>query len=109
MNKIQMMWNGEITLWKSFWLWGVLGSSLLHIPINYMTGAINAKKYEYLSIYYLLLFIMIAYACLVIGGTWRSSGNYSGNIIYKYITRLFIISWAINLQQFIMNVFINVQ
>jgi hypothetical protein len=107
MNKIRMMWNGDIPLWKSFWIWGVLGSALLQAPLTYLSIVIfSENQTQFAAIYYLFIFFMIAYYSLIIGGTWRSAGNYNGKVFIKYIARLFVIMWALNLYKFVMGVFL---
>ena len=102
MNLLNELWNGKITLWKSYWLVGELLNALIIILVlnldiilfgnaqyNQELLFINFNKFTIIS-----KFIIIIWSIYITVGIWRSAENYKGSIIWIILT-LIIISYRL--------------
>ena len=67
MSNVERLWRGETDLWKTYWLWGTLGSFVLGQIIHQFPG----------NLVILGLVISNGYLVLTAVGIWRSAGLYS--------------------------------
>lgn len=79
---IVRLWNGEISLAKTYWLFGVLGgvvSRLLSPLITYVltSNASSLSAFDIAAINYLWSGLVIGYFVVVYVGIWRSSNRYA--------------------------------
>jgi len=101
-------WNGEITLWRSYWLVGELLNSLFILAIfNFEIYAFKNNKFtsslpflDFTNFSFLSKFILIFWTIFLSVGIWRSAENYKGNIIWIIATFLFL-SYRISTLRFI--------
>ena len=102
MTVILKFWQGNITLWKSYWLVGELLNALFmliifnieiyifnNIKLIENLPFINFKEFKLVS---KLLFIF--WTIFITVGIWRSAEKYKGNFIWILLT-LVIISYRI--------------
>ena len=91
-------WPGEITLWKSYWLFGeILNAIFLFLLLNleiYMfknTGLFNnVLFFDFRNLTILSKVIIIIWTLFITVGVWRSAEKYKGNIIWVILTLLFL-------------------
>ena len=99
MDKIIIrFWNGDITLWRSYWLVGELLNALFILLIfnleiyifgnNEFTTSLPFLDFSNFSI--LTKIILIFWTFFISVGIWRSAENYKGNIIWIIATFLFL-------------------
>ena len=97
-NLIHNFWNGEITLWKSYWIVGELLNALLillifKIEISIFNNKFTNNLLPFLSFNNLHFFskaIIILWAIFITVGIWRSAEKYKGNFIWVALTLIFL-------------------
>ena len=90
--------NGEIALWRSYWLVGELLNALLILIIfnfeiylfgnNQFTSLLPLFDFTNFSL--LSKIILIIWTVFITIGIWRSAENYKGNIIWIIATFFFL-------------------
>ena len=99
MDKIIIrFWNGDIALWRSYWLVGELLNALFILLIfnleiyifgnNKFSTSLPFLDFSNFSI--LTKIILIFWTFFISIGIWRSAENYKGNIIWIIGTFLFL-------------------
>ena len=99
MEKIVVrFWNGEITLWRSYWLIGELLNAIFILAIfnfeiyvlrnNQFTSSLPFLDFSNFS--FISKFILIIWTIFLTVGIWRSAENYKGNIIWIIATFIFL-------------------
>ncbi|MDA8822731.1 hypothetical protein N9N34_03295 [Candidatus Pelagibacter bacterium] len=91
------LWNGNITLSKTFWLYGVIGSALVGSPLAYAYINLDQLK-ETTATFFLIYFIFYAaYFVWVNVGIWNSSTIYCNfkkinkqNAIWGYSAKVIV-------------------
>ena len=105
MKCLRNTWNGDIALWKAFWLLGVLGYVFVRLAevIIFRLGMSLRPFFPMLFLTDRSLLIMtsvlIATLCLLLGPytiftvivVWRSSKRYVGPRFLKYAARVAIV------------------
>ena len=97
-NLIIKFWNGQITLWKSYWLVGELLNALIILIIfnieirifsNNLIGNLlpflNFNNFNFLS-----KLILICWTLFITVGIWRSAENYNGHLPWIILTLIFL-------------------
>tara|TARA_Y100001970_G_C13844962_1_gene656365 strand:- start:90 stop:431 length:342 start_codon:yes stop_codon:yes gene_type:complete len=97
-NYFKLFWDGNIKLWKSFWLVGELiyGSMLLIIiqldKLFFKSSDINNQitffYFNNLNLFPKIILLIVTVFISV--GIWRSAENYKGNIIWILITFVYV-------------------
>ena len=75
-NILLRLWRGEITLWKTFWLFGVFGGIIIGSVPVLITHTITINANIKLAAFSLLTLSM-TYLIIVLVGIWRSSNKYA--------------------------------
>jgi len=99
MKKISIsFWQGNIDLWRSYWLIGELLNALFILLIfnveiyvfgnNKFTNSLPFLDFSNFSVISKLLIIL--WTSFITVGIWRSAENYRGNIIWIVATFLFL-------------------
>ena len=93
---IVRFWNGEITLWRSYWLIGELLNAIFILAIfnfeiyvfrnNQFTSSLPFLDFSNFS--FISKFILIIWTIFLTVGIWRSAENYKGNIIWVFLSLL---------------------
>ena len=91
-------WNGEITLWKSYWLIGELLNGIFMFAIfNFEVYFFNNSKFmgqlPFLNLLDFNIFsklLIIVWTIFITVGVWRAAENYKGNIAWTIATFLFL-------------------
>ena len=75
-GSVKSFWNGEWSLIQTFWGYGVIGNSIVSIPI-----AVVPTDYEFtngLGIFFIIYLVFyLAFFTWVFVGIWNSATNYS--------------------------------
>ena len=86
---IVRVWQGKLALWKTFWLFGAGGGSLVALaPVVVLlgkTGFIGLYGVEYVLLAIGLLHYYLVWAFV---GTWRAATIYQGNPVWAVLARL---------------------
>ena len=99
MDKILIrFWNGDIALWRSYWLVGELLNALFILLIfNLEIYIFDNDKFttslpflDFSNFGILTKMILIFWTFFITIGIWRSAENYKGNIIWIIATFLFL-------------------
>lgn len=75
--------KGEIALWKTYWLFGVIGNIIATILIN-----IFAQFSE--ALFLMILIIAIVYKIVVFIATWNSASKYTGSKIWAILAKIMV-------------------
>jgi hypothetical protein len=78
------VWYGRERLWVTFWFFFIIIPSVIHyfFTLTFAAGNLNLITF---NIFYTPVIIVTTIA------TWRSANNYTGKIIWVYLTKLAII------------------
>ncbi len=89
-NVVRTLWRGDVSLGRTFWLWGVLGGFisaavaaiplLIWVSLDYLLGIVIVTVYQ--------LFIAIA--------VWKSAGKYQGRKFWFVLARISTIGTFLN-------------
>ena len=81
MNLINKSCNGEITLWQSYWIVGVI----IPIPLGFLLGVLSALM-GLPPISYKV--VLLAYIGFTLVGVWRSADKYQGKKIFAILAKI---------------------
>lgn len=76
--------KGEIALWKTYWLFGVVGNIIATILIN-----IFAQFSE--ALFLMILIIAIVYQIGVFIAIWNSASKYLGSKIWVILAKIMVV------------------
>ena len=97
MDLIKSLWRGDISLAKTFWIFGFCVNLLFSIGINYyliLNNQALSNSAGYISLWVLIIFALI-YATFIYISIWRCANKYKGfqgNAIAAKI--MVIIGWG---------------
>lgn len=80
-NIMKQLWKGEISLAKTYWVWGVL----VGIPLNFGIAFFLKLGFTYFAL--LISCLSIIYGLFITVAIWRSAGNYEGKAILAVVAR----------------------
>ena len=87
-NNLIKLFTGQLPLYKSYWVYYVLGNFLISAPLLLITK-IQIQKFIYsFSLYLVINLIYYFTSCL---GVWRSSQHYKGNKAWSFLSRLVVV------------------
>ena len=95
---IYRFWNGNITLWRSYWLIGELLNgififTMFNIEIYFFKNSNFTNQLLFLNLSdfnILTKIIIVAWTVFITVGVWRSAEKYKGSIIWIIATFLFL-------------------
>ena len=95
---IHNFWNGEITLWKSYWIAGELLNALLilliynlEIKFFHNTAIKNLLPFlNFNNFHFSSKSIILIWTIFISVGIWRSAEKYKGNFIWIALTLIFL-------------------
>ena len=103
---IKSFWDGEWSLLQSFWGYGVVGSSVLSIPLIYADINVDSLSEGAATLILLyFVFFIVAYVWINVG-IWRSATNYAKKIsIWGGVAKVLVVLSVLNsiAQTFITN------
>lgn len=76
--------KGEIALWKTYWLFGVIGNIITTFLIN-----VFAQFSE--TLFLTILIIAIVYKTVVFIAIWNSASKYAGSKIWAIFAKIMVI------------------
>lgn len=97
-NLITRFWNGEITLWKSYWLVGeILNALFILVIFNFEIYLLGNNQFssflpflDFSNFSLLTKLILFIWTVFITIGIWRSAENYLGNIFWIIVTLIFL-------------------
>ena len=95
---VKKFWNGQITLWKSYWLVGELLNALIilivfNIEIRIFNNNLIGNLLPFLSFNnfnFLSKLILIFWTIFITVGIWRSAEKYKGPFPWVALTLIFL-------------------
>ena len=95
MNKISnleinllKLFRGDLPLYKSYWIYYVLGNFLISAPLLLVTK-FQIQKFIYSFSLYLVINLIYYFSSCI--GVWRSSQSYKGNKILAILARFVVV------------------
>ena len=93
-NWIIRLWEGEFGLSRSFWEFGLLYGTLIHlVSTGAAFGAFVLGMPVWLAM--LLFFLPAPYTILAVVAVWRSAERYRGPVSRAHLARIGIVIWAL--------------
>ena len=95
---INNFWNGNIILWRSYWLVGELLNALFILVLfNFEIYIFGNNQFsnslpflDFSNFSFLSKIILIIWTIFITVGIWRSAENYKGSIVWVLATFLFL-------------------
>jgi len=88
---IKDLWYGDVPLWKTFWIFWVVGSTLVlwifTLPMMLLEHAVAADTGLALLMMAVGLFA-IAYNYFIVIANWRSANKFSGLPLWKFLVQI---------------------
>ncbi len=95
MNKISnielnliKLFKGDLPLYKSYWIYYVLGNFLISAPLLLVTK-FQIQKFIYTFSLYLVINLIYYFSSCI--GVWRSSQAYKGHKLLGFLARLIVV------------------
>ena len=89
LNLLQFIWDGRYPLWKTFWLFFVLGNLLISTFLNMLP--LTSSSWLIFKLMFIGLYILaFIYYVFTLGATWKSAGDY-GDSISGTLARTFVV------------------
>lgn len=76
--------SGEIALWKTYWLFGVVGNVVATFLIN-----VSAHFSE--TLFFIILVSMIIYKIVVFIAIWNSASKYIGAKVWAIFAKIMVV------------------
>ena len=97
-NVINNFWNGDVNLWKSYWLVGELLNALiiviiLNIEIIFFNNSLIRSQipfFNFNDFNLLSKIFLIFWTIFITVGIWRAAEKYQGNFIWICITLILL-------------------
>jgi len=97
-NLINAFWNGQITLWKSYWIVGELLNALFilmifNIEIKFFKNNFIGDLLPFLNFsnfHFINKIILIFWTIFITIGIWRSAEKYIGPFFWIVLTLIFL-------------------
>lgn len=93
-SAIADLWSGRISLPRAFWEYAVVYGTLLNLITTFASLAAlaaGAGGIAALAIY----FLPLPYNLLIVVAVWRSAETYRGPVIWRQLSRIAVIVWAV--------------
>ena len=102
---INEFWYGNIKLWKSFWVIGILHALFINYLIPFIEKNVfnndqifillQIKDYQVpildiIKVHFISKIIIIISKIFITVGIWRSAEKYNGNIIIIFLTLIYL-------------------
>jgi hypothetical protein len=81
------LWQGQLSLPKTYWIFGVLVNIFLGIPITIYLELSGEVQQSYFSLYIGYFLIYLVYNVVVAIGLWRSATHYDKSKLWKYLSK----------------------
>ena len=95
---VKKFWQGQITLWKSYWIVGELLNALIifiifNIELRFFNNNLSSNLLPFLNFNNFNLInklILILWTLFITVGIWRSAENYKGPFPWIVLTLIFL-------------------
>lgn len=94
MNLIKRLWRGEIPLWKTFWLYGVLLPIVVSILYPILLTIVVHFIFIYIAYIFTLGILGLIYSVIIFVAIWGSAGKYEGDKIWAWLSKILVIFMA---------------
>ena len=101
-NELNKFWQGDLKLWKSYWIVGELINSLFiliifNIELKLFNNTQFIKNILFLSfkdLHFISKILIFTWSIFITVGIWRAAEKYKGNSIWIILT-LIVLSYRI--------------
>ena len=92
MALIRDLWRGDLTLVKTYWLFGVVGGIFFHIAFTYIEyqSAVFSTGFGPAFVFGLVIFFF-TYSAFILVAIWRSANKYQGLQRYAILAKVGVI------------------
>lgn len=97
-RRLKSLWQGEINLCKTFWVYGIIILTLIPQLIVLLGGIIGGILFPnlpfpiFIIFVSALAFIYIIYGIFIVIAVFRSANKYQGQRIWAHLAKLMIIA-----------------
>ena len=93
MGLMKSLWRGEVSLEKTFWLYGMIGIVILHPAVFfYFFLVFSCGPICESELWYIPLVALVACYCIFISAAiWRSAGNHEGKIAWAWLAKTMVV------------------
>ncbi len=99
MASIETLWRGRVPLWKTYWLYAVLGGLCVNVIHYSVLGALFPARNSLAGLLILAAGLLsLGYFLLMVVAVWRSAGHYRGFFLWPLLARIIVI---LNVLQFL--------
>ncbi len=85
MKQVAALWRGQIPLGKTGWLYGLVGLSLLIVPLTLISSLGLGPSTRELTL--ALSVATLLYASFIAVAIWRAAGNYQGRLAWRLLAK----------------------
>jgi hypothetical protein len=99
------VWRGEVTLWKTYWLFGACGGILLGLPIfGALLALTDVPDNTTATFFIIAIGFLLLYGIWVFVGVWRAANNYQGKRAWAILAKVSIVIEALKIFNMIASV-----
>ena len=92
-NLIDDLWHGEVPLWKTFWVFWVVGQNVVlwifALPMMFVEQAVVVDTGLALLTMAVGLFAIV-YTYFILIANWRSANKFSGLHLWKFLVQILV-------------------
>ncbi len=92
MNLIKSLWRGEVSLAKTYWIFGICINVLLFISLSYILN--NEQLFSTSPgklVFWMLLVFSLVYTPFTLICIWRSANKYTGTKAWPILAKIMVI------------------
>jgi hypothetical protein len=94
---VKSLWRGDVRLVVTYWLYGVVGSLLLSIPLIVLDEIEPAISPQLAVLVLAYGVVWIAYHFLIIVAIWRSATKYKGSVWWAGLAKFAAVLLALRI------------
>ncbi|HPG00817.1 MAG TPA: hypothetical protein PLE77_12175 [Kiritimatiellia bacterium] len=93
MKRIAQLWRGEVKLWKTFWIFGIVVPVLFSIASALMQ-VFFVRLWKPSIVVFALggIAISVVYTVYILVAIWRSAGKHAGIKVWAWCARVYVIA-----------------
>lgn len=92
MDLIRALWHGEVSLAKTYWLFGICINLLFFISLSYISSnqqLISTPPGQ--AVFWTLFAFSLAYTPFILISIWRSANKYTGTKAWSILAKIMVI------------------
>lgn len=95
MSLIRALWQGEVSLAKTYWIFGICINVLLFISLSYiLSNELLFSTPQGKLIFWMLVAFSLIYTPFILISIWRSANKYAGTKTWSILAKIMaIIGW----------------